>query len=260
MKITIITSNNSRHNYLINLMSEISSELHVIMECKTIYLGIAPSTYSITKSTEKYFQKVNEAQNKIFGRTYLSNKSKINLLPLAVGDLSKYNFKDLNSFLKSDVYIIFGSSYLKGDLAEFLISKKAINIHMGISPYYRGSDCNFWALYDKNTNYVGSTIQLLSKGLDSGNILYHALSKFHKDPFYYSMNTVKSAIHSLRDRIIDNSIFDIVPQKQNRLEEIRYTKKKEFTDRVINEFLGNLQIPEKKILLNDYKEPYILET
>ena len=57
------------------------------------------------------------------------------------------------------------------------IKNKTLNIHMGISPYYRGTDCNFWALYDNNPHLVGATIHLLSKGLDSGAMLYHALSQ-----------------------------------------------------------------------------------
>lgn len=52
---------------------------------------------------------------------------------------------------------------------------------MGLSPYYRGTDCNFWALYDKKPQYVGATIHLLSKGIDSGPTLYHALSKPEKN-------------------------------------------------------------------------------
>ena len=70
--------------------------------------------------------------------------------------------------------------YIKGPLVNFLIKKKAINIHMGISPYYRGADCNFWAMYDGNSHLVGATIHMLSKGLDSGSILYHAMSKKNK--------------------------------------------------------------------------------
>ena len=89
----------------------------------------------------------------------------------------------LNSFLKSDMYIVFGSSFIKGELANFLIKKKAINIHMGVSPYYRGTDCNFWALYDNNPHLVGATIHFLSKGLDNGPILYHAMSKIRKNPY-----------------------------------------------------------------------------
>ena len=84
----------------------------------------------------------------------------------------------LRIYLDSDLYIIFGSSFIKGDLIDFLIEKKAINIHMGVSPYYRGADCNFWALNDNNPHLVGATIHLISKNLDSGPILFHALSSF----------------------------------------------------------------------------------
>ena len=33
---------------------------------------------------------------------------------------------------------------------------------MGVSPYYRGCDCNFWALYDNNPHLVGATIHICS--------------------------------------------------------------------------------------------------
>ena len=46
-------------------------------------------------------------------------------------------------FFKSDVYVVFGTSYIKGEIVDFLVKQKAINIHAGVSPYYRGTDCNF---------------------------------------------------------------------------------------------------------------------
>ena len=82
-----------------------------------------------------------------------------------------------------------------------MVKQKAINIHAGISPYYRGTDCNFWALYDGNPHLVGSTIHLLSKGLDSGPILYHAMSNIKTSPFEYTMSSVKSAFHSIAEKI-----------------------------------------------------------
>ena len=74
---------------------------------------------------------------------------------------------------------------------------------MGVSPYYRGTDCNFWALYDGNPHLVGSTIHYLSKGLDNGPMLYHTLSKI-KDNFEYTMSTVKAAFVSVVTRIKDD--------------------------------------------------------
>ena len=153
----------------------------------------------------------------------------------------------LSNFLKSDIYLVYGSSYIKGELIDFLVEQKAVNIHMGISPYYRGTDCNFWALYDNNPHLVGATIHILSKGLDSGPMLYHALSKNKSNPFEYSMSTVKSAFHSIAERIKDKSIFEIKPVLQNKLEEIRYSRKDEFTSELIESYF------KKKIDLNSKK-------
>ena len=177
MKITIFTSNNSRHNYLINLMSSISSEIYVVQENNTIFPGLIPGHYKASKVMEKYFKKVRDAQTKIFDSTFIKKNKNINLIPMKSGDLNNFELNFFKDFLKSDFYLVFGSSYIKGDLAEFLINHKAVNIHMGISPYYRGNDCNFWALNDNNPHLVGSTVHLLTKGLDSGPILYHSLSK-----------------------------------------------------------------------------------
>ena len=206
MKITLLTSNQPRHNYFINLLSKNFKELFVIQESKTIFPGLLPSNYNVSKKLEKYFKYVKKSEKKIFGQTYInSQNNKLVLNPLAVGDLNKCSIKMLKNFLQSDLYIVFGSSYIKGSLAKFLCKKNALNIHMGISPYYRGADCNFWAMHDGNSNLVGATIHLLSEGLDSGPILYHAMSKKTKNPFDYTMLAVKSALDSIVKNIHLNS-------------------------------------------------------
>ena len=155
---------------------------------------------------------------------------------------------------------MFGSSYIKGDLVNFLVLQKAINIHAGISPYYRGSDCNFWALYDNNLHLVGSTIHFLSKGLDSGPILYHAMSHVKKNPFEYTMSTVKAAFHSITERIVDNSIFKINPLIQDRQKEIRYSKKIDFTTEIVDKyFKKEINLNIKKFDNSLLKDPYFLE-
>ena len=89
---------------------------------------------------------------------------------------------------------------------------------MGLAPYYRGTDCNFWALYDGNPELVGSTIYLLSKGLDTGKILYHAISEVKTNPYIYTMSCVKSAFDSIIERIKDNSLYNnsLIEQDKKR--------------------------------------------
>ena len=260
MKITLFTSNKNRHNYLINLLSEVSDELYVIQECGTIFPGIVPDHYQTSSNMKKYFENVNNAQSQLFGNSYVNNKKKnIKILPMLSGDLNQCSMNLLSGFLKSDVYVVFGSSYIKGELVDFLVKQKAINIHAGVSPYYRGTDCNFWALFDDNPHLAGTTIHLLSKGLDSGPMLYHAMSNLKTNPFNYTMSTIKSAFHSIAERIQDGSIFTIKPLVQDKVKEVRYTKKSDFSEEIVKEYF------EKKIDLNSkkfdnflLKEPFFL--
>ena len=91
-------------------------------------------------------------------------------------------------------------------------------------------------------------------------MLYHAMSDLKTDPFKYTMSAIKSAFHSIAERIKDGSIFTIKPVVQNKKEEVRYSKKSEFNEEIVKKYF------EKKIDLNkkkfDYsllKEPFFLK-
>jgi len=242
------------------LFSNFCDEVFVIQECGTIFPGIIPGRYSASETMKKYFEKVNGAQTKLLGNPYVNNSSKnIKVLPILSGDLNKCSLSFLSDFLKSDIYVVFGSSYIKGELIDYLVKQKAINIHMGVSPYYRGTDCNFWASYDDNPHLVGATIHMLSKDLDSGPILYHAMSNIKSNPFEYTMSTAKSAFHSIAKRIKDKSIFEIEPVAQDKSKEIRYSKKVEFNEEAVNKyFLKNIDLNSKKFDNTLLKDPYFL--
>ena len=126
MKITLFTSNDNRHNHFINMLSKISKELFVVQECKTIFPGIIPGQYPSNEIFKRYFKEVREAQLQLFGNSYINNTSQnINLISMLYGDLNKCSLSFLSDFLKSDVYIVFGSSFIKGDLIDFLVKKKS---------------------------------------------------------------------------------------------------------------------------------------
>ena len=261
MKVTLFTSNNHRHNYLVNLLSNYSDKLYVVQECKTLFTGQNDKKYQNKSIVGKYFNKVLEAQNKIFKQEFVNKYNKnIKTLPILNGELNKLPLFYLEDFLKSDFYIVFGSSYIKGELVDFLIKKKAINIHAGVSPYYRGTDCNFWALYDDNPHLVGSTIHLISKGLDSGPMLYHAMSNLKTNPFEYTMSTVKSAFHSIAERIKDGSLLKIKPSIQDKNKELRYSKKSEFNEEIIKKyFQKKINLDKKKFDSSLLKDPFFLD-
>lgn len=238
MRVTIFSSNQPRHLNLAREFSKISDEVYFISEVNTVFPGSVDDFFKKSDVMRAYFMNVIYSETKIFGNIGFL-PCNVKSLSIKSGDLNKLEKSQLRDALSSDVYIVFGSSFIKGWLIDFLIEQKAINIHMGLSPYYRGSSCNFWALYDNNPGYVGATIHLLSKGLDSGDMLFHCLPELLEgdSSFDFTMRSVSVAHQGLLNAVENGTIFTLEPVKQDKSREVRYTKNNDFTDDIANEFL-----------------------
>ena len=105
---------------------------------------------------------------------------------------------------------------------------------------------------DNNPSYVGSTIHMLSKGLDSGDMLFHCLPKFvdGDSPFDFTMRSVRAAHYGLCQSISDDSIISMERVVQDKTTELRYTRNSDFTDEVANEFLTRQYSIDKSSLIN----------
>lgn len=73
--------------------------------------------------------------------------------------------------MSPDLIISYGCSIIKGPLIEYF-DKKFINIHLGLSPYYKGAGTNFWPFVNNELTFVGVTFMYLDKGIDTGNIIH----------------------------------------------------------------------------------------
>ena len=74
---------------------------------------------------------------------------------------------------RPDVVLVFGTGILREPLLS-AFDGRIINIHLGLSPYYRGAGTNFWPLVNREPEYVGATIHYLDAGIDTGPIISHA--------------------------------------------------------------------------------------
>lgn len=71
--------------------------------------------------------------------------------------------------LKPDIVVVYGTLLIGRSLIE--ASPPMINLHTGLSPWYRGSDTIFWPLHDGRPDKIGVTVHRLDSGIDSGAIL-----------------------------------------------------------------------------------------
>jgi hypothetical protein len=238
VKIAVFTSNQPRHLSLIAELAAIASEVFVVQECNTLFPGRVADFFRASDSMRDYFANVQAAERAEFGDVRFHGAN-VRSLSMKMGDLSAVPPESLSPALACDRHVVFGASYVKGPLVDALVERRAINIHMGVSPYYRGSSCNFWALHDSNAALVGATIHRLSRGLDSGGMLFHAMPEpGPRAPFALGMRAVRAAHRALAQSFRDGSIDDFEPVAQDRSREIRYTRNADFTDAVASEFLA----------------------
>jgi folate-dependent phosphoribosylglycinamide formyltransferase PurN len=263
MRITVFTSNQPRHISLINALSTIADTVYAIQECKTIQPGYVDDIVKKSSVMQGYFNNVMESEKAIFGDVKFAEHN-VRTLSLKPGDLSRLKLSALTDALNSDYYVIFGSSYIKGELVQFLEDNNAYNVHIGISPYYRGSSCNFWALYDGNPELVGATVHMLGKGLDSGDMLYHALPKAAEhNAFDLGMEAVKAAQDSLVHMLYSGKIREYSPVKQDKSLEIRYSQRADFTDEIASSYLQSMLSPQEIMVklenrdMGKFLNPYI---
>ncbi len=69
-----------------------------------------------------------------------------------------------------DVLIVFGTSILPPAVIA-VPTTACLNLHWGLSPFYRGAYCTEWAICNDDIRNVGVTIHLLDPGIDTGPIL-----------------------------------------------------------------------------------------
>lgn len=258
MNLTVFTSNQPRHIHLVDKLAGVVDRVYCVQECNTIFPGQVADFFKKSPVMRDYFGKVVDAERAIFGAPHFS-KSNVQTLSLKSGDLNLVDKETLGDALSSDIYVVFGASFIKGWLIDFLVENRATNIHMGLSPYYRGSSCNFWAMYDHKPECVGATIHKLSKGLDSGDILFHCLPSplLGESGFSFTMRAVEVAHKALVSSIANNALFEIEPVSQNKRLEIRYTRNTDFTDAVAKEFLErSVQIEASSLDYPELRDPF----
>lgn len=76
---------------------------------------------------------------------------------------------DMVKALQPDVLLVYGTGIV-GQKVLSLGRRIALNLHTGISPYYRGCDCAFWPVHNEELHMLGATVHECTNKVDGGQI------------------------------------------------------------------------------------------
>jgi len=237
MKITIFTSNSLRHKYLANSLSSLVDDSLIISECKKSDDVDEAEDSSLI---DEHFKLRFEIEKKYFS----DNEFFIgNTLPLMYKEVNLKSTFDAVKKFNPDLMIVFGSSIIREPFLSLLEPGRFINLHLGLSPYYRGSGTNFWPFVNEELEFVGSTILHIDSGIDTGDIICHVIPKIE----------LGDNVHTIGCKVIQESvkqiskIISLVKQnkelprtKQWKTNAEKYYKNSDFNEKILLDYKEKL--------------------
>ncbi|MEC4675673.1 MAG: formyl transferase [Nitrospirota bacterium] len=92
-------------------------------------------------------------------------------LNIECGGINSNEFASFIRDLRPDIIAVLGSSVIKPHIIS-IPSMAIINIHSGLSPYYRGTWSYGWPIVNNEPEYIGVTLHHINPGIDTGDIIY----------------------------------------------------------------------------------------
>ena len=199
MRAILLTSTFRRHRFAANHLAERCDLRGVWQEVKTF----VPERHAEDARTAEVIRRHFAARDESEAR-YFAADDELRLSPDALarevgpGGCSDPGEVARMAALEPDVVLVFGTGILRQPVLR-AFDGRLLNIHLGLSPYYRGAGTNFWPLVNREPEYVGATIHVLDAGIDTGPILAHVRPALLPDdgPHDVGNKTIVAAVDGL---------------------------------------------------------------
>ncbi|MQF86613.1 MAG: hypothetical protein FI734_04045 [SAR202 cluster bacterium] len=263
MKVVILTGNETRHTYFRVRMAS-DKRIHVVATyCEGTEKSLESRTISNASSSKLELMHVRartQSEHDFFDNTLSSVEDLSNPKVIIKGEINNQEIVDEIILLNADILVCYGSSLIRSSLLD-IYKGRFLNVHLGLSPYYRGSGTNVWPLINGEPHMVGATFMYIDAGIDTGNIIHQIRADIHPG----------DSPHSIGNRLISKMTgvyCDIVARFKDLSVEIQPSssgnlyRQKDFNDAACAKLYQNFTDGMIENYLNhssDLLLPYIVE-
>jgi len=165
--------------------------------------------------------------NRFFGDDWQTLEPTIQTL--FVEDINGDDVFEKLSSISPDLILDHGTSLVKDRILE--TADLALNLHWGLSPYYRGTFCTEWALINHDPYNIGVTVHRLAKVIDGGDVLGQARADLSPDD---TVNSINMKLTVLGTEILVQAMADMLAERQlefhpQNISQGYLTRNKQFT-------------------------------
>lgn len=214
ISLVVVTANSYRHKYFANQLIEHFDVRGVVSEVKR------PLKEGETKEeneiVEAHSREREESEQHYFGEHATFNVLPEQILNVQYGEANSPKVFEWISKLTPDYIALFGTGIIKNPLL-CAFENRIINMHLGLSPYYRGSGTNFWPLVYGEPELIGVTIHLATARVDAGSILGQVRPVIEADDNVHDIGhkTIIAGVEALPRCIRGFDSKEVIPRAQN---------------------------------------------
>ena len=173
-RLIILTGDELRHLYFrISLSND--NRFEVIKSfCEGTERSLESRTFANAKASELEKRHVlarKQSEQDFFGEVSSQLSDRSDPVKIRKGQINDEPIVRQIKAWNPDLLVCYGSSLIKSDLLE-VFKNRFLNVHLGLSPYYRGSGTNVWPLINKEPHMVGATFMYIDAGIDTGGIIH----------------------------------------------------------------------------------------
>lgn len=199
MRLVMLTGNERRHQFAATELARACELVGIVSEAKApAFIPQETISANDRRIIGEHFAERDEAERRYFGWPF--HFPRTSSLAVRSGEINAPEVTTWVDNLSPDMIVLFGTSIVRPPLLT-RYDKKIVNVHLGLSPYYRGSATNFWPLVYGEPECVGATIHLAIQRVDAGDILAQVRPQAE----------VGDRAHDLGTRAIIEA-FDLVPR------------------------------------------------
>jgi len=193
MNILWIGGSQPRHLYYINEIAKEHNVVGGIMQGRGSNIPQPPDGLSSLDEENwiRHFKERDETENKFFFDQEVPD------FPVLRVERDTLNSEMSVSWvreMKPDVVMIFGPGMIREPLISVL-PQDTINLHLGLSPRYRGAATLFWPFYFLEPQWAGTTFHRIVHTPDGGDILHQTIPEMK----------MEDGIHDLSCRAVQES-------------------------------------------------------
>lgn len=153
------------------------------MSVKIIFEGNLQKTYSYKRINysnnilKNHFNSRYNSEIDFFSDSHYILKNKNRYFNIKKGKLNDTKTFDYIINYNPDLIVTYGCSIIKPNLIN-LFRNRIVNVHLGLSPYYKGAGTNFHALVNNEFHFMGYSFIYMDEGIDTGEIIHQSRAEF----------------------------------------------------------------------------------